>query len=42
MKTVSFSQEEETEQFQLDQLVEELLAPFCEEEEDEEDEEDEE
>ena len=41
MKTVSFSQEEELEQFQLDQLVEELLAPFCEEEEEDEEEDEE-
>jgi hypothetical protein len=37
MKIVSFSNESIQDQFELDSIIEELLAPFC--EEDEEDEE---
>lgn len=38
MKIVSFSEEVIDEQFYLDQLVEELLAPFCEDEEEDDEE----
>lgn len=36
MKVVSFSEETIQEQFELDSLIAELLAPFCEDEEEDE------